>query len=734
MVRPAPAPQVTTPQYTETPNGQGHHRVVSLPAELVAAGVLSAGLVTLLTRLTVIANGRRRRYRRTHNPTAEGARVELAARVGADFDTLNIVDLGAKYLAVQLAGAAPPPPIVAVEVTHDWLAFLLGEPVTRAPDSFTVGAEGQSWILPQPQRLLDVADQLADIVAPFPALVSLGRTTSGITVLVNLGSVGLLSIHGDHHKAAEAVTAAAVELATVPWSQQTQIILVGFGHTQGLGVAEPVIVVDSLEECMTRLQATAAGLQNSSTEAGGLTLDQIRLTANPTDLDPAIVICLDSPDPKALAQLAELANNPSCGLGAVLVAGDTHTDGWRLEINSDGLLDIEPLATTVEAQRISLPLFDTIEERIADAADTNDIPLDNQPADWWPAAADSLRPSEVLPLDDEDLTDDPPNQGSELADEDRQAARDLPAEEAATPQPESGPIGNVRQLRAANRPYPYLPSGTVDPLPDILVQVLTSEPRILRRSDNHYEPVPVSRARALEAIAYLACHPEGVTPSRLAAALHPELAAGQTPPERASTFDTVLSAARKALGIDTDGNLYFPHKSANRLRLTAKVMLDWHVLLQLRQAADAAPAQTKIPLLADALDLLDDETPLAETRRLGQKARRRNGIDYWRWFQLEILGDIERTVTDIARDLADLYEQVGDHQAASATSRRGLRISPLDRDLRTTLLSAEAAQGPTQLQLAWKEVERVFETEGEPYDHLDDQLRRHYLDLLDDVS
>ena len=213
--------------------------------------MLSAGLVTLLTRLTVIANGRRRRYRRTHNPTAEGARVELAARVGADFDTLNIVDLGAKYLAVQLAGAAPPPPIVAVEVTHDWLAFLLGEPVTRAPDSFTVGAEGQSWILPQPQRLLDVADQLADIVAPFPALVSLGRTTSGITVLVNLGSVGLLSIHGDHHKAAEAVTAAAVELATVPWSQQTQIILVGFGHTQGLGVAEPVIVVDSLEECMT---------------------------------------------------------------------------------------------------------------------------------------------------------------------------------------------------------------------------------------------------------------------------------------------------------------------------------------------------------------------------------------------------------------------------------------------------------------------------------------------------
>jgi hypothetical protein len=705
---------------------------VSLPAELVGAGLLSAGLVGLLTRLGVIANGRRRRDRRSHHPTAEGARVELAARVGADFDTLNLVDLGAKYLAVQLAGGAPPPPIVAVQVTRDWLAFLLGEPVTRAPDSFTVGAEGQSWILPQPERLLAVADQLVEVVAPFPTLVSLGRTTGGITVLVNLGSVGLLAIHGDHRRAAEVVTAAAIELATLPWSQQGQIILVGFGHTQGLGIAEPVVVVDSLEECMSRLQASAAGLQNSSAEAGGLTIDQLRLTAVPTDLDPSIVMCLDSPDPQSLAQLAGLANNPASGLGAVLVAGDTPTDGWTLEIDSDGLLDITPLATTVDAHRIPLPLFDAIEERIAGAADTSDIPLEDQPDDWWPPAADRLRPSEILPLDDDDLTDNP-----DQAESDHQPPCDEAVEDPEHPtglRIETSRAGSARQIRATTQPYPYLPPTVVDPLPDILVQVLTSEPRILRRVDDRYEPVPVSRARALEAIAYLACHPEGVTPSRLAVALQPELAAGQSPPERASTFGTVLSAARKTLGSDSAGNLYFPHKTANRLRLTDNVVLDWHVLLRLRDAAAGTPSQTKMSLLTSALDLLDDETPLAETRRLGRQARRRNRIEYWRWFQIELLGEIERAVTDMARELAELYEQAGDHQAASATSRRGLKISPLDRDLTISLLSAEAAQGTTQLQLAWKEVERVFESEGEPYDHVDDELRQHYRDLLDDVG
>lgn len=702
--------------------------IISLPGELVGAGVLAAGLVTLLTKLTLVANGRRRRGRRTNPPTAEGARVELAARIGADFDTTDIVDLGCKFLAVQLAGSPPCPPVVAVEATGDWLAILLGETVKRAPDGFTVGPEGQSWVLEQPDRLFQIADQLAQVVAPFPSLVSLGRTDDGITIFVNLGALGLVSIQGDPQVAAEAVTAAAVELATVPWSQQAQVILVGFGHTDGLGIAEPVTVVDSLEDCLARLQADSDGLQATAADAGAASLDQLRLAGNPTDLDPSIVVCLEQPDQATFEQLAQLASTPTSGLGAVMVAGAASGGGWTLKIDHDGRLDLGQLHKTVEAQRIPRPLFDAIEERIASAADTDDYPLEAERPDWWPAAADDLPPGEVLPIDEADLaeTDQPT----------------LPAEtdptpepdDSAKPQPPAG-TGGVQRLEETEDPYPYLPPEVISPLPDILVQVLTSQPQILRRRGERYEPVTVTRARALEAIVYLACHPAGVTSTRLAAALQPEMTAGYAPPDRTTTFSTVMSTARKALGAADDGSLYLPHKTAERFRLTDTVMLDWHILMELQKAAQASrDLTTRTQLLAAALNLVGDEPPFAEIRRVSRKQRANQRDEHWRWFQVESLVDVEQTVTDVASELAELYEQAGDHLAASAAARKGLQTSPLNRTLRVVHLSAEASRGPAQLQQAWEDVQRVFETEAEPYDRVDEELRRHYHNLLSDTG
>ena len=613
--------------------------------------------------------------------------------------------------------------MVAVEATGDWLAILLGETVKRAPDGFTVGPEGQSWILEQPDRLFQIADQLAQVVAPFPSLVSLGHTDDGITIFVNLGALGLVSIEGDPHMAAEAVTAAAVELATVPWSQQAQVILVGFGHADGLGVAEPVTVVDSLEECLARLQADSSGLQATAADAGAASLDQLRLAGNPTDLDPSIVVCLEQPDQAAFEQLAQLASTPTSGLGAVMVAGAVSAAGWTLKIDHDGRLDIGQLHKTVEAQRIPLPLFDAIEERIASAADTDDYPLDAERPDWWPAAADDLPPCEVLPIDEADLAEPDP--------------QTLPpdTDEPPKPQPPSAPAGGVHQLHATEQPYPYLPPEVISPLPDILVQVLTSQPQILRRRGERYEPIPVSRARALEAIVYLACHPAGVTSTRLAAALHPELTTGYAPADRTNTFGTVMSTARKALGAADDGSLYLPHKTAERFRLAESVMLDWHVLIELQKAAQATrDLSTRAQLLAAALNLVGDEPPFAEIRRVSRRQRANQRDEHWRWFQVEFLVDVERTVTDVAGELAELYEQAGDHVAASAAARKGLQTSPLDRTLRVVHLSAEAARGPAQLQLAWEDVQRVFETEAEPYDRVDEELRRHYHDLLSDAG
>jgi hypothetical protein len=747
-----PKPAATAPRSVSRPPAANHsgavdahhpHRatIVSLSSELAGAGVLSAGLILLLTKLALVANGKRRRGRRTHRPSAEGARVELAARIGADFDTLDIVDLGCRFLASQLAGGPPPPAVVAVEATPDWLAILLGETVTDAPDGFTVGADGQSWILEQPDRLYAVADQLDEIVPPLPALVSLGRTTDGITILINLGALGLISIEGDPQMAAEAVTAAAIELATVPWSQAAQVILVGFGRADGLGVAEPVTLVDTLDECLEQLRTSAAALQTAA-GAEGVSLDQLRLTGNPVDLDPTIVVCLQPIGDEALAGLAQLAAIPASGLAAVVVAGRA-PGGWTLEIDDDGLLDVTPLARTVDAQRIPLPLFDAIEERFAAAADTADYPANT--ARRWPDAADHMTPSELLPVDDTDLTDPAP--ADDLADPetmpvDAGADRQL---EDASDHPSSNdapavsapltPLATPHPLHAPGRSGPHPPLAVADPPPDILVQVLTSSPQVLRRCGDHYEPVTVSRARALEAVVYLACHPNGVTSTRLAAALQPELTTGRVPADRTNTFSTVMSTARKALGADSNGELYLPPKTAERFRLSPQVMLDWHLLLRLHQrASTTAQIPARIQLLSEALALVGDEAPFAEIRRLGRRQRANQRNEHWRWFQVEFLTDVEQNVTDVASELAELHQHAQNPLAASAAARKGLQTSPLDRTLRTVHLSAEAARGPAHLQSAWEDVQRVFENEAEPYDHVDDDLRRHYQDLLADTG
>ena len=308
------------------------------------------------------------------------------------------------------------------------------------------------------------------------------------------------------------------------------------------------------------------------------------------------------------------------------------------------------------------------------------------------------------------------------------AADEYPPASSATGDP-------VPRLHALRRPYPYLPPDVVNPIPEVLVQVLTSEPRVLRRRGDHYEPIPISRARAVEAIVYLACHAPAVTSTRLAAALQPELALGQASVDRTSTFGTVMSTARKALGTASDGNLYLPRKTAERFGLADTVMLDWDAVKALQAAAQAEPdSRMKAELLSSALDLVGDEPPFAEIRRVSQRQRTTHRDAHWRWFEVEFLTDIERTITDIAGELAELHERAGDHRAASMAARKGLEISPLDRPLRSVHLSAEAAQGPTQLQFAWQETVRVFEAHGEPYDQVDVDLRRHYLLLLDETG
>jgi hypothetical protein len=197
-----PAPPASVPVHASHPGAQDHdvttssRPVVPLPAELLGAGILAAGLVALLKKLDNVRKGRRRLGQRdTLQRSGDEARAELAARVGSDDTALLTVDRGLRLFGslVRQEGLAVPE-VLAVELSWDSLVVLFEGVPPEAPSPWSPGPDGMSWLLDRAVPLPE-----SDEVAPFPALVSLGESEDEARsrVLVNLEAAGVLAFAGD---------------------------------------------------------------------------------------------------------------------------------------------------------------------------------------------------------------------------------------------------------------------------------------------------------------------------------------------------------------------------------------------------------------------------------------------------------------------------------------------------------------------------------------------------------
>ncbi len=204
--------------------------------------------------------------------------------------------------------AAPSRPSSAWRSTPaTWSFSSPPHPPTHTPDGFTAGADWSSWELDA--AVLDaLGHDVDDVVAPLPALVTLGHDPAAdTTVMVNLGAVGVVALDGDLQAA--------------------------------LGHPEPVELVGTLDECHDRLRNKASAMRDLVDEAQVMSVDELRLAGTDTvDLGPSIVICLEPPLPQAAAELAALAGDPASGVSAVIAAGRTAA-GWSLDIDADGTLE-----------------------------------------------------------------------------------------------------------------------------------------------------------------------------------------------------------------------------------------------------------------------------------------------------------------------------------------------------------------------------------------------------------
>lgn len=192
--------------------------------------LLAAGLLVVLGRRRLQQRRNRSVRERVAMPEPASGDLESQLRMITDPINLHRIDTALRTLqcwAAQTGGALPD--LFARRVAGDELALYLGEPA-RLPAPFVVAHYDQTmWTIP----CTDLVPPTEDVVAPYPALMTIGVDQNGGVLLLNLEHFGLLNIVGDDTACRGFLSAVAAELASSPWAEQIQVTLLGMPDELG---------------------------------------------------------------------------------------------------------------------------------------------------------------------------------------------------------------------------------------------------------------------------------------------------------------------------------------------------------------------------------------------------------------------------------------------------------------------------------------------------------------------
>jgi DNA-binding SARP family transcriptional activator len=234
-----------------------------------------------------------------------------------------------------------------------------------------------------------------------------------------------------------------------------------------------------------------------------------------------------------------------------------------------------------------------------------------------------------------------------------------------------------------------LSPGTVD------VRLLTMTPRI----DGLNEDLPPNRARrAVELVAYLALHqPDVITSDRLRTRV---LGSSDADAAAKTLFNTAY-AARRALGVDEQGDPLFPAGTRQGLyQLSPQVTVDVQraVVLVAEGKAQSDPAAA-IAYLRAALELVEGE-PLA------------NALSGYAWWEAEGHGG---RIAAVLVDAACLMAALAADERLFELARWGLEqarvVEPYSEALSRAAMQLAAAEGDAdRLRLEWRDCQRRIDT------------------------
>ncbi|MEU9304911.1 LysM peptidoglycan-binding domain-containing protein [Streptomyces sp. NPDC048269] len=331
---PQPAPPTTASPVEGATSGQVNVAMIAGIGTLLAASLAGAlGVRRILQQ-------RERRAGQTIAQDEEPTPLEQILAAGSEPAGIELLDGALRTLAHHAADRdLTLPALRGARLDAAGVTLLLDEPAAPITP-FADGPAPRVWILDEQAELL-AAEDLTDVQAPYPGLVTLGANTDGL-VLIDLMTCRILLLDGSDEEILEVARALALELGTCAWTDYSEIL------TCGLGARLAGLLPQGRIRTMPHLPAVAADLGELMLEAhqsGEQVLPWLAVLAGETD-DEHVVQLAD-----ALAAGRTL--DTAVVLPATAAARRCFPHAEVLTVTDDEDTAVAVLETSVDLQRIT---------------------------------------------------------------------------------------------------------------------------------------------------------------------------------------------------------------------------------------------------------------------------------------------------------------------------------------------------------------------------------------------
>ena len=265
----------------------------------------------------------------------------------ADAHRATFLDRALRSLAETRAAHAQPMPDVLFAYVNDEqvVLHLLGE--HEAPARPWTAGDGKSWSL----AATDLVTPGAGVAAPYPSLVNVA-TTHGFDVLVDLEMApGLIALGGHGDTARDVAMAMALDLVTHGWSDQVDVVMVGFAeHLVDLDSGR-AREVKSLDDVLDELRSSVASSGSALRQLGVEGVLQGRQRGAAGAARPRAVFLSGAPTSAQAQALAELTADGRTAVSVVCV-GDSPSARWRFTVDAHGAFQATSLGLSGQARRL----------------------------------------------------------------------------------------------------------------------------------------------------------------------------------------------------------------------------------------------------------------------------------------------------------------------------------------------------------------------------------------------